>query len=117
MERSDLDWEDEFGHLVDPDDEPDESPRLWVEAEWLPETWTHPEVIRPTRAVDRVRSTTAGMMLTGIGLGLRDIVEVPREEAPIEIQADGAPPFPRRVEMSLDPEDPEATVVVWHPQR
>jgi hypothetical protein len=106
--------DEEWGHPVDPDDEPDESPRLWVEAEWLPDTWTHPEIIRPSRSVDRFRSTTAGMMLSGIGLGLRDILEGPREEAPIEIEAAGEPPFPRQVEIDLHPENPAASVVVWH---
>jgi hypothetical protein len=57
------------------------------------------------------------MMLTGIGLGLRDIVEAPREEPPIEIEAAGEPPFPRRVDVDLDPQDPSASVVVWHPHR
>ena len=109
--------DDEWGFLRDPDDEPDESPQLWVEAEWLPDTWTHPEAIRPTRGVDRFRSTASGMVLAGIGLTLQELLEVPREDPPIEIEAAGEPPFPRQVDVELDPDDPSASVIVWHLDR
>jgi len=103
----------QFGFPPDPDDEPDESPSLWTGAEWLPDTWTHPEQMSPTRSVDRFRTTTAGMMLAGVGLGIRDLLETPRDEAPIEVEAPGAPPGGRRVEIELDEDDPAATTIIW----
>lgn len=106
------DDEDAFGYPaepVDPDDEADESPYRWTEAEWLPDTWVHPEVIRPTREVDRFRRSLAGSIVAGGLLGLEQALEVPKEEAPI-IRVQGGEPPKRRWTLDLDPDDPAASV-------
>jgi len=106
--------EDDFGFPTDPDDGPDESPRLWLESEWLADTWTEPEQLAPSRTVDRFRHTGAGMVIGAIGMALRDIFEPEREEAPIIVQAPGEPPGPRRFTIELD-DDPAASTVIYRP--
>lgn len=110
------DDEDVFGYPaepMDPDDEADESPYRWTEAEWLPDTWVHPEVIRPTREVDRFRRSLAGGIVAGGLLGLEQALEVPKEEAPI-IRVQGGEPPRRRWTLDLDPDDPDASTITRH---
>jgi len=105
--------EDEFGYPpgpLDPDDEPDESPYLWTEAEWLPDTWVHPEVLRPTREVDRFRRGTVGAIVAGGLLGLERVLEVPKEDPPV-IQVQSGEPPGRRWSVDLDPDDPSASTI------
>ena len=61
------------------------------------------------------RSTASGSILGAVALGLREVFENPREEAPIVMEAPGEPPGPRRIELDLDPDDPTASTVTYRP--
>ena len=111
------DDEDMFGYPAepgDPDDEPDESPYRWIEAEWLPDTWVHPEVMRPTREVDRFRRNAVGVIVAGGMLGLERVLEVPKEDPPI-IRVQGGEPPKRRWSVDLDPDDPATSTIRRQP--
>lgn len=72
--------------------------------------------ITPSSAVGKFRRTSAGAVLNGVALGLRDVFDpVIREEAPVEQDAPGAPPEPRSVDTHLDPDDPAASSVTLRP--
>lgn len=72
--------------------------------------------ITPSSAVGKFRRTSAGAVLNGVALGLRDVFDpVIREEAPIQQEAPGAPPEPRSVDTHLDPDDPTASSVTLRP--
>ncbi len=72
--------------------------------------------ILPSRSADRFRRTTAGHMLGAAGLAIEQLLQVPREQAPIEVLAPGAPPGGRETEMDLDADDPSASVVTFRPK-
>jgi len=81
-----------------------------------PEPAEPDEELHPSRSVDRFKRTTAGHMLGAAGLAIEQLLQVPREQAPIEVMAPGAPPGGRETEMDLDPEDPAASVVTFRPK-
>jgi hypothetical protein len=92
-----------------------ESPYEWLGQEWLPETWEPVEPIGATRAVDRIRRSTAGAMLAGGMIAIRDILEGERNDPPAIVQQAGEPPSPRRFDVELDPDDPgNSTVTIRH---
>lgn len=91
--------------VSDPDDLPEDSPYEWLDAEWLPDTWVHPEMLPPSREVDRFRRTSAGAIIAGGLLGLERVLQVPREEPPI-IRVQGGEPPKRTWQLDLDPDDP-----------
>lgn len=66
------------------------------------------------RPVDRFRTTTVGTIVAAGLLGLADALEgrPPRETVPIVQAAPTPPPLvPRRLELLLDPEHPERSMV------
>jgi len=66
------------------------------------------------RPVDRFRATTVGTLMAAGLLGLADALEArpPREEVVIVQEAPMQPPLePRRLELLLDPEHPERSMV------
>ncbi len=70
----------------------------------------------PPRTADRIPSKyrkSAGASLLAAGmLGLRDIIEPPKDDKPVvEQHVDGDGP-PRPVELYLDPDDPTRSLVV-----
>ena len=67
------------------------------------------------RPVDKFRRTAAGSVVAAGLLGLRDVIEgrPKKEEAAIVSEAPTAPP-PDRIEMILDPDHPELSVVYVH---
>ena len=70
----------------------------------------------PPRTADRIPSKyrkSAGASLLAAGmLGLRDIIEPPKDDRPVvEQHVDGDPP-PRPIELYLDPDDPTRSLVV-----
>jgi hypothetical protein len=69
----------------------------------------------PERPTDRFRRTAAGTAIAAGLLGLRDALEgrPDREEPVLEAEAPGEPP-PDGIELFLDPEHPERSVVVIH---
>ena len=106
--------DDEFGAL--PTDH-DESSRLSDEKLYGPDA--PPGVLplpQPPRTADRIPSKyrkSAGASLLAAGmLGLRDIIEPPKDDRPVvEQHIDGDPP-PRPIELYLDPDDPTRSLVV-----
>ncbi|HKY15144.1 MAG TPA: hypothetical protein VJM33_09490 [Microthrixaceae bacterium] len=102
---------------IDPDDEPDDSPYEWLQAEWLPETWDQHERIEPSRDVDRFRRTSAGAILAAGMLGLQQVLDPKKnEDPPIVVESPGEPPGPKHLEFDLDPDDPAASTVTIHPR-
>ena len=72
--------------------------------------------IEPSGQLQRWRrSTASGSILGAVALGLREVFENPREEAPIVMEAPGEPPGPRRIQLDLDPDDPGASTVTYRP--
>jgi hypothetical protein len=74
-----------------------------------------PPAEAPTR-FDRVRRSSAGVMMTGIALGLQDALELPRKEPAFVIKAAGEPDGePGPIDLQFDPDDPANTVAVIRP--
>jgi hypothetical protein len=71
--------------------------------------------IEPERPSQRFRTSTAGSIVAAGLLGLRDALEGRPESEPTVMEADaaGAPP-PDGIEMFLDPDHPERSIVVIH---
>jgi hypothetical protein len=69
----------------------------------------------PERPIDRFRHTAVGSALAAGLLGLRDGLEgrPEHEETVLEAESPGAPP-PDGIELFLDPDHPERSVVVIH---
>ncbi len=60
----------------------------------------------------RKRSAT-GAVMTGIALGLKEALELPRERPALVIEAPGEPDDPDRpIDLRFDPDDPAATVAI-----
>jgi hypothetical protein len=65
---------------------------------------------------DKVRRSGAGMLMTGIALGLQDAFELPRKEPAFVIKAAGEPDGePGPIDLQFDPDDPANTVAVIRP--
>ena len=59
------------------------------------------------------RHSTAGVIMTGVALGLQQALERPKQEPAFVIQAAGDPPGPPGpIELRFDPDDPAGTVAV-----
>ena len=70
----------------------------------------------PPRPIDRFARTTAGMVLSASMLGLRDVLEGPRdEEPPIVREWGGTPPEPDALSMRLDPDNPQDSIILVRP--
>ncbi|MET0627820.1 MAG: hypothetical protein ABW033_05125 [Acidimicrobiia bacterium] len=71
--------------------------------------------VEPERPIDRFRKSAAGSVIAAGLLGIRDVMEGrrPAEETVVESEAAGAPP-PDGIEMFLDPDHPERSIVVIH---
>ena len=72
--------------------------------------------VEPDRPTDRFRRTAAGTVIAAGLLGLRDALEgrPEREEPVLEADDAGEPPADG-IELFLDPEHPERSIVVIHP--
>jgi hypothetical protein len=69
----------------------------------------------PTR-FDKVRRSGAGVIMTGIALGLQDALELPKKEPAFVIKATGEPDGdPGPIDLQFDPDDPSNTVAVIRP--
>lgn len=72
--------------------------------------------IEPTsRPVRFARHTATGAVLNGIALGLAEVLEPEREEAPIIQVLPGEPPEPGWVDTDIDPLEPAASQVTVRP--
>ena len=87
------------------------------------ESWVPPAVSdRPrvgdpgNRPIDKFRGTAVGGVLAAGMLGLRDALEPPRDEEVAIVRDDaGAPPRAGPIELELDPDHPEESVVRVRP--
>ena len=69
----------------------------------------------PTR-FEKVRRSSAGVIMTGIALGLQDALELPKKEPAFVIQAAGEPDGDQGpIDLQFDPDDPSNTVAVIRP--
>lgn len=96
--------------------EPDD-PQLFVSSDDDGDDDGDGDEIVPSSAVGRFRrNTTAGAILNGVALGLRDVFDpVVKEEAPIIQDAPGEPVEPKPVDVDYDPDDPTASRVLVRP--
>ena len=70
----------------------------------------------PTRPIDRFARTTAGLVLSASMLGLRDVLEGPRDDEPAIVQEyAGDPPAPSAISMRLDPENVADSIILVRP--
>lgn len=71
--------------------------------------------VEPERPIDRFRKSAAGSVIAAGLLGIRDVMEgrPQAEETVLESEAAGAPP-PDGIEVFLDPDHPERSIVVIH---
>ena len=69
----------------------------------------------PTRPVDRFARTTAGLVVSASLLGLRDVLEGPRDEPPVIAEFSGAPPTPGALSMRLDPDNASDSIILVRP--
>jgi hypothetical protein len=70
----------------------------------------------PPRPVDRFARTTAGLVLSASMLGLRDVLEGPREDRPAIVEEHtGAPPVPEGISMRLDPDNAADSIILVRP--
>jgi len=76
-----------------------------------------PEESGPERTrFDRMRTSAAGVMMTGIAIGLQEALELPRQHPAFVIQASGEPDGPQGpIDLHFDPDDPTKTVAVIRP--
>lgn len=66
----------------------------------------------PSRVVRWSRGSAAGAVLTGMALGLREVLEPPRDESiVIEVDADGEP-HDLPVRLFLEPDDPSGSLCI-----
>lgn len=70
----------------------------------------------PPALEDWRRRSAMGAILTGITFGLRQALELPKEDPAIVVEAPGEPPGPPRpMELHMDPDRPEETWVIVRP--
>jgi hypothetical protein len=69
----------------------------------------------PSRPVDRFARTTAGLVVSASLLGLRDVLEGPRDEPPVIAEFSGAPPTPGALSMRLDPDNAADSIILVRP--
>jgi len=72
-----------------------------------------PEGSDPLRFNTWMKRSATGAVLTGISLGLREALELKKNEPAIMIEASGEPEDPDNpIRLHFDPDDPRATVAV-----
>jgi len=68
------------------------------------------------RPIDRFRSSAVGSVMAAGLLGLRDVLEPPKDDEPaIVVDWSGAPPFTDAYVLRLDPDHPEDSIVMVRP--
>jgi hypothetical protein len=91
----------------------------WTEGESaeLSDIDEDPEAAEAPDRFTRIRRSTAGAMLTGIGIGLQQIFETPRKEPAFVIKASSDPNGPQGpIDLHFDPDDPTKTVAIIRSQ-
>jgi hypothetical protein len=70
----------------------------------------------PIRPVERFARTSAGLVLSASMLGLRDVLEGPRDERPAIVEAHkGEPSVPNGISMRLDPDNVSDSIILVRP--
>ena len=96
--------EDGSGVDAQADDDPGDSGPLEHEP---------PEGSDPLRFNSWMKRSATGAVLTGISLGLREALELKKNEPAIMIEASGEPEDPDNpIQLHFDPDDPRGTVAV-----
>lgn len=66
--------------------------------------------------IQKFRATAVGSVLAAGLLGLRDVIEGPKDDEPaIVVDWSGAPPFTDPIVLRLDPDHPEDSIVMVRP--
>jgi hypothetical protein len=74
------------------------------------------DAVDPPTRFERVRRSSAGVVMTGIALGLQDALQLPKKEPAFVIKAAGEPDGePGPIDLQFDPDDPANTVAVIRP--
>lgn len=96
----------------------DDDFEAWYDAETLAavEDWSPPDGGAdrplPSKVVQWSRRSTMGLVATGFALGLREVLDPPRDEAiVIEVDAEGQP-HDLPVRLFLDPDDPAGSLCI-----
>lgn len=72
----------------------------------------HPADALPSRVVKWSRSSAMGAVMTGLALGLKEVLEPKRDTAiVIEVDADGEP-HDLPIRLMLDPDDPSGSLCI-----
>jgi len=80
------------------------------------ETTSEERAGEPSTRFEKVRRSSAGVLMTGIALGLQDALELPKKEPAFVIKASGEPDGePGPIDLQFDPDDPSNTVAVIRP--
>ncbi len=77
----------------------------------------HPSEHADPAPIEKFRRTTPGMILAAGMLGLRDVLEPPKNEEPAIVEDwSGGEPFEDPYVMRLDPDHPEDSIVMIRPR-
>jgi hypothetical protein len=93
---------------------PPDNPDDWSEDEWLEWLAEVDEEAPPDPSNPRRRSrSTASSMLGAAMLGLHQVLYGEQQtDIVMVVESDGDPPDPQEVEVYLDPDDPDASIVM-----
>jgi hypothetical protein len=69
----------------------------------------------PLRFDNRRRRSTAGVLMTGIAVGLQKALEVPKQQPAFVIEASDEPDPDGPILLKFDPDNPSATVAIIRP--
>jgi hypothetical protein len=73
-----------------------------------------PEQLLPSRLVSWSRSSMLGLVMTGWGVGIQEVLQ-PREDRSIVVEVDDAgQPHDLPIELILDPDDPSGSLCIIH---
>lgn len=104
-------------------DDPPEDPEAWTDEQWLAWLEEGEAAERARQAAEGNRSTlpawrkapVAAQFLAASMLAVHDVMYGPREEPAIVVQASGDPPNDEPLDVHLDPDHPEESVVIVKP--
>jgi len=110
--------EEPFGHVIDPDAPVDQD--ALVDSALDDPALDDPALVEPAPASHvphRYRSSLGASVLAAGMLGLREVLEEPKDDRPVVEQFADEGDRERPVEVDLDPDEPSASVVRLRPDR
>ncbi|MBS1838640.1 MAG: hypothetical protein JST64_13190 [Actinobacteria bacterium] len=111
-----MDDDEPFGYLPDLDGVDEVDPLLPPFLVVVSDDTTDPIDPQPSaRIPHRYRRSVSASVLAAGMLGLRDVLEAPRDDRPVVEQHVDEHDRRRPVEVQLDPDDPAASIVRLHP--